>query len=106
MGVTGWDRRTISAGAAQAGGAEVAPAGNARRRALLWLSLSARAAAPSFGRRRYELFARRDLGRLSAVVFAWYQFSREGNTAGLRRAYVRWPLSARLKRRQPSGAGF
>jgi len=59
-----------------------------------------------FERRRYELFARRDLARLSVVVFAWYQFSREGNTAGLRRAYVRWPLSARLKRRQPSGAGF
>jgi len=53
-----------------------------------------------FERRRYALFKRRDLARLSANVFAWYQFGREGNSEGLRRAYVRWPLSARLKRRQ------
>ncbi len=53
-----------------------------------------------FERRRGALFRRRDLARLSVGVFAWYQFSREGNSAGLRRAYVRWPLDARLKRRQ------
>jgi hypothetical protein len=33
-------------------------------------------------------------------VFAWYQFSREGNSEGLRRAYTQWPLDARLKRRR------
>jgi hypothetical protein len=40
------------------------------------------------------------LARLTVSIFAWYQFSREGNSEGLRRAYVRWPLAARLKRRQ------
>jgi hypothetical protein len=40
------------------------------------------------------------LARLSAGVFAWYQFSREGNTEGLRRAYAHWPLEARLRRRR------
>jgi hypothetical protein len=50
--------------------------------------------------RRCTLFTRGDLARLSAGVFAWYQFSREGNAAGLRRAYLRWPLAARLKRRR------
>ncbi|MCX6916319.1 MAG: reverse transcriptase domain-containing protein [Verrucomicrobia bacterium] len=53
-----------------------------------------------FEQRRYALFARRLFQRLSLSVFAWYQFSREGNAAGLRRAYVCWPLAARLKRRQ------
>jgi hypothetical protein len=53
-----------------------------------------------FERRRYALFRRRDGARLSVGVFAWYQFSREGNSAGLRRAYARWPLEARRKRRQ------
>ena len=53
-----------------------------------------------FEQRRYALFARSDLARLGASVFAWYQFSREGKAEGLRRAYVRWPLAARLKRRQ------
>ncbi len=46
-----------------------------------------------FEHRRHLLFARGDLARLSAGVFAWYQFSREGNTAGLRRAYCH-PLRA------------
>jgi hypothetical protein len=53
-----------------------------------------------FEGRRYRLFAQGDLPRLGAGVFAWYQFSREGNAAGLRRVYSRWPLAARLKRRQ------
>jgi len=53
-----------------------------------------------FERRRYALFARRDLTRLGASVFGWYQFSREANAEGLRKAYVRWPLATRLKRRQ------
>jgi hypothetical protein len=42
-----------------------------------------------FERRRRSLAARRDFRRLTACVFAWYQFSREGNTEGLRRAYGR-----------------
>jgi hypothetical protein len=40
------------------------------------------------------------LARLSVAVYAWYQFSREGNTEGLRRAYAHWPLDPRLKRRR------
>jgi hypothetical protein len=32
--------------------------------------------------------------------FAWYQFSREGNTEGLRRAYARWPFDPRQRRRR------
>ncbi len=42
--------------------------------------------------------------RLSRSVFAWYQFSREGSSEGLRRAYVRWPLTARLERRRQQTA--
>ena len=57
-----------------------------------------------FERRRYRLFATAPLRQLSQSVFAWYQFSREGNAAGLRRAYYRWPLAARLKRRQRTTA--
>ncbi len=53
-----------------------------------------------FERRRSEWFKRGDMKRLTATVFAWYQFSREGNSQGLRRAYARHPLEARLKRRQ------
>ncbi len=54
-----------------------------------------------FEKRRYGL-ARPGvaLGKLSQGVVSWYQFSREGNSTGLRRAYVRWPLEARLKRRR------
>jgi len=43
---------------------------------------------------------RPDFSRITQAVFAWYQFSREGNSEGLRRAYARWPLDARLKRRR------
>ena len=53
-----------------------------------------------FEHRRYRLFARGELAALGALVFAWYQFSREGSATGLRRAYVRWPLAVQLKRRQ------
>lgn len=53
-----------------------------------------------FERRRAALFKRGDLRRLSVSVFAWYQFSREGNSEGLRRAYAGWPLAARLRRRR------
>lgn len=53
-----------------------------------------------FEARRYRLFRRGDLARLSASVFAWYQFSREGNSGGLRLAYSCWPLDARMRRRR------
>ena len=53
-----------------------------------------------FERRRRLLAGRRDFHRLTQSVFAWYQFSREGNSEGLRRAYCRWPLASRLERRQ------
>jgi hypothetical protein len=43
-----------------------------------------------FERRRRVLARRRDFARLTPLVFAWYQFSREGNTHGLRRAYGRF----------------
>ena len=75
-----------------------------------------------FERRRYQL-ARSKVGRicnlpnhpssgnpslgrlqtcptLTLCVFSWYQFSREANSEGLRRAYCQWPLDARLKRRR------
>ena len=42
-----------------------------------------------FERRRYGLYGRRRFRRLGMCVFAWYQFSREGNATALRRAYVR-----------------
>jgi hypothetical protein len=57
-----------------------------------------------FEARRYALFERGNPARLGVSVFAWYQFSREGNSQGLRRAYTRWPLAARLKRRQRTSA--
>jgi retron-type reverse transcriptase len=53
-----------------------------------------------FEARRYRLHARHDLPRLSRAVYGWYQFSREANSEGLRRAYAAWPLEARLKRRR------
>jgi hypothetical protein len=54
-----------------------------------------------FEARRAHLFrVKAPLARLSAAVFAWYQFSREGNTEGLRRAYAHWPLGTGLRRRR------
>ncbi len=56
-----------------------------------------------FEKRRAHLFrVKAPLARLSAAVFAWYQFSREGNTEGLRRAYSAWSLAQRhrVKRRR------
>lgn len=42
---------------------------------------------------RQRVLARtRDFSRLTQAVFAWYQFSREGNSEGLRRAYARLSL--------------
>lgn len=42
-----------------------------------------------FEARRRRLTRRRDFRRLTVSVRAWYQFSREGNSTGLRRAYAR-----------------
>jgi len=41
-----------------------------------------------FERRRAALHRAGRFARLTQCVFGWYQFSREGNTAGLRQAYV------------------
>jgi hypothetical protein len=43
-----------------------------------------------FERRRRLLVRDRDFFRLTQSVFAWYQFSREANREGLRRAYTRF----------------
>jgi RNA-directed DNA polymerase len=53
-----------------------------------------------FETRRYRLARTGNVRRLSMAIFNWYQFSREGNSEGLRKAYVCWPLDARLKRRR------
>ncbi|MEI7731955.1 MAG: reverse transcriptase/maturase family protein [Verrucomicrobiota bacterium] len=50
-----------------------------------------------FERRRQSQYREGDMRALSAGVFAWYQFSREGNAEGLRRAYAQWPLDARWR---------
>jgi hypothetical protein len=42
-----------------------------------------------FERRRAVLARRRDFRRLTTAVFAWYQFSREANSRGLRRSYAK-----------------
>jgi len=55
-----------------------------------------------FERRRRLLARARDFRRLTRSVFAWYQFSREANSEGLRQAYIRWPLDSRLARRRSS----
>jgi hypothetical protein len=41
-----------------------------------------------FERRRRRLAHYKDFSRLTQCVFAWYQFSREGNAEGLRRTYA------------------
>lgn len=48
-----------------------------------------------FERRRHRLARCGSVRRLSETVFAWYQFSREGNSGGLRRAYARRALVVR-----------
>lgn len=54
-----------------------------------------------FERRRHALFrANADWATVAASVFAWYQFSREGNSEGLRRAYAGWPFDPRRRRRR------
>jgi Reverse transcriptase (RNA-dependent DNA polymerase) len=51
-----------------------------------------------FERRRAKLGRARDFRRLTQTVLAWYQFSREGNSEGLRRAYA-----TRLRSLRPNG---
>lgn len=54
-----------------------------------------------FEKRRHALHRRRvPCHEMGARIFNWYQFSREGNTEGLRRAYARWPFDSRLRRRR------
>lgn len=53
-----------------------------------------------FEGRRATLWRCGNLARVTTAVFAWYQFSREGNTTGLCRAYGRWSCNPRLRRRQ------
>ncbi len=53
-----------------------------------------------FEARRRLLVRQGDFHRVTQSVFAWYQFSREAESEGLRRAYTRWPLTARLERRR------
>ncbi len=53
-----------------------------------------------FEAKRYSLYRRAKMRDLTQVTFSWYQFSREANSDGLRRAYARWPLDSRLKRRR------
>ena len=54
-----------------------------------------------FEKRRHEMF-KEDMPReeITLRVFSWYQFSREGNSEGLRRAYAAWPFDPRLRRRR------
>lgn len=58
-----------------------------------------------FETRRHRLFrtgmAMREIG---VRIFAWYQFSKEANTLGLRRAYCGWPLDGRKRRRKVAKA--
>ncbi len=53
-----------------------------------------------FEKRRAKLHREGDCRALSRSVFSWYQFSREGNSEGLRKAYCQWPLDPGLKRRR------
>ena len=48
-----------------------------------------------FARRRRRLAQQKDFRRLTQTVVAWYQFSREGNSQGLRRAYALLPKAIR-----------
>jgi hypothetical protein len=45
-----------------------------------------------FEARRRLLARQREFHKLTQSVFAWYQFSREANSRGLRRAYARGPV--------------
>ncbi len=57
-------------------------------------------------KRRFEKRRRRHVrtgmpGKdLTPRIYAWYQFSREANSEGLRRAYIHWPLKGTPKRKK------
>ena len=54
-----------------------------------------------FEQRRYAMYRRYGTGReLRETILSWYQFSREGNSEGMKNAYRHWPLDARRKRRR------
>lgn len=53
-----------------------------------------------FESRRTALHRKGDLRRLGEAVRNWYEFSREANATGLRKAYARWGFKARLRRRR------
>ncbi|MFZ4394584.1 MAG: RNA-directed DNA polymerase [Kiritimatiellia bacterium] len=54
-----------------------------------------------FERRRHWMFTTRMPPHDMAVrIFSWYQFSREANSEGLRRAYCGWPLDGRRRKRR------
>jgi len=60
-----------------------------------------------FESRRYGLVRRREpLARLGVTIFSWYQFSREGNSVGLRRAYARWKRRQRKSARVVRGGSW
>lgn len=58
-------------------------------------------------KRRFEarLYRQRtaevDQRRIVQGVFAWYQFSKEGNTEGLRQAYSQWPADKQCRKSRP-----
>jgi len=51
-----------------------------------------------FEKRRHRHFRTgMEIADISLRVFCWYQFSREGNTEGLRQAYEHWPLDGKKR---------
>ncbi len=48
-----------------------------------------------FEARRYRMARHEPPAKLTESIFSWYQFSQEGNSEGLRRAYTRWPSDVR-----------
>jgi RNA-directed DNA polymerase len=56
-----------------------------------------------FEQRRTHLARARDIFTLSRTIVSWYSFSREGNAAGLHRAYARWSLRQRHRQKRQRG---
>jgi len=54
-----------------------------------------------FEKRRHRQYAEGQRGpELTMRIFNWYQFSREANSEGLRRAYSGWPMDGAMRRRR------
>jgi RNA-directed DNA polymerase len=54
-----------------------------------------------FETRRHRLYRTgMPMREIGLRVFAWYQFSREANSEGLRRSYCGWPLNGRQRKRR------